>query len=98
MLDIVAGFMSGLITVASVCAAAKFVIWAGRITAGRTGQVAAFAVALGFQIGHFPAIHAGPWTSDALSALGASLGGIAALIGLWFWLLRMPAEHDASRD
>jgi hypothetical protein len=84
--EVLSGFLTGFGLTALNGAFASFV--ARGFTTGRTAKVAAFCVTLGFVVGRFG--YSGPAGREAVVALGTLAGGIFALAGLWFWLLRRP--------
>lgn len=67
---------------------------AGFFGSDRDSRVAAFCVALGYAIGHFS--YAGPATGEDLPAIGAAVGSIAALLVVWFWLLRRSSDEPTG--
>jgi hypothetical protein len=52
----------------------------------RASRIAAFGIALGYALGHFPGASAA--TLEKLPAISAPLGAVAGLIAAWAWLLR----------
>lgn len=86
LVEVLSGFLTGFALTALSGAFASFV--ARGFTTGRTAKLAGFCVALGFVAGHFG--YSGPPGREAAIALGAFAGGVGALAGLWFWLLRKP--------
>lgn len=87
MVTVVLGaFVTGFANTALTGAFAKFL--ARGFTTGRSVNIAAFCVALGYVAGRFR--YSGPLGSEAAIALGGLAGALVALVGLWLWLLRRP--------
>jgi len=64
---------------------------AGYFGSEKASRIAAFGVALGYALGHFPGSSAA--TFDELPALGGPLGTIAGIIAVWAWLLRKSSDE-----
>lgn len=87
-------FVLALASILIVAAIARYV--AGYFGSDKASRIAAFSVALGYALGHFPGSSAA--TFDELPALCGPLGAIAGVIAVWAWLLRKSSDELIDVD
>lgn len=79
----IGAFLTALLGTAIVGAVAKVVI--DLFSVSRPARFGGFCVALGFALGRYA--YSGPIDDHLLDIVGAAIGAVIALIGLWYWLI-----------
>jgi hypothetical protein len=77
-------FVLAFATIIIIAAIARYL--AGSFASEKASRIAAFGVAIGYALGHFPGGTAS--TLGDLPAVSTPLGAVAGLITAWAWLLR----------
>jgi len=87
-------FVLAVASILLVAAIARYA--AGYFGSDKASRIAAFGVALGYALGHFPGSNAANF--EQLPSICAPLGAVAGVIAAWAWLLRRGSEELVDAD
>ena len=84
----------GFASIAIIALIARYA--AGFFATDKGSRIAAFGVAVGYALGHFPRSSAA--SLDQLPEISAPLGAVVGLIAAWAWLLRRHRSELLDAD